>query len=177
VSLPAVRVALELSECQTNTQRSSAPDRTRHESSAFRRGPYCPGSSHWRSVYSTTNPCVAAQVRGLEGKRGFLRYEEVIATPRLCCSLHTTGPCQFPTLGFVVARFNQVQAFRPETFWYIYLAIKKRENRGPEKEVVFSWNRGHLFDQDIALLLYQSALARQRGVIVTKVTNKNTEKW
>ncbi|KAF9650577.1 prokaryotic type I DNA topoisomerase [Thelephora ganbajun] len=87
------------------------------------------------------------------------------------------GPCQFPTLGFVVARFNQVQAFRPETFWYIYLAVKKREGRGPEKEVVFSWNRGHLFDQNIALLLYQSALARQRGVIVTKVTNKNTEKW
>jgi DNA topoisomerase-3 len=80
-------------------------------------------------------------------------------------------------LGFVVARFNQVQAFRPETFWYIYLAIKKRVGGGPEKEVVFSWDRGHLFDQDIALLLYQSALSRQRGVVVTKVTNKNTEKW
>jgi len=92
-------------------------------------------------------------------------------------SNRVAGPCQFPTLGFVVARFNQVQAFRPETFWYIYLAVKKRENKGPEKDVVFTWNRGHLFDQDIALLLYQCALARQRGVIVTKVTNKNTEKW
>lgn len=87
------------------------------------------------------------------------------------------GPCQFPTLGFVVARFNQVQAFRPETFWYIYLAIKKREGRGPDKEIVFSWNRGHLFDHGVALLLYESALARQHGVVVTKVTNKNTEKW
>ena len=47
----------------------------------------------------------------------------------------------------------------------------------PEKEVVFTWDRGHLFDQNVALLLYQCALARQRGVIVTKVTNKNTEKW
>jgi DNA topoisomerase-3 len=80
-------------------------------------------------------------------------------------------------LGFVVARFNQVQAFRPETFWYIYLAVKKRDGPGPEKVVDFSWNRGHLFDQGIALLLYQSALSRQRGVVVTKVTNKNTEKW
>jgi len=80
-------------------------------------------------------------------------------------------------LGFVVARFNQVQAFRPETFWYIHLAIKKREGREPAKEVVFSWDRGHLFDQDVALLLYQCALARQRGVVVTKVTTKHTEKW
>ena len=100
---------------------------------------------------------------------------------RICRSsliLHRLpGPCQFPTLGFVVARFNQVQAFRPETFWYIYLAIKKREGREPEKVVAFSWNRGHLFDQGVALLLYQCALARQRGVTVTKVTHKNTEKW
>lgn len=80
-------------------------------------------------------------------------------------------------MGFVVARFNQVQAFRPETFWYIYLAVEKREGREPAKEVVFSWDRGHLFDQDVAVLLYQCALARQRGAIVTKVTTKNTEKW
>ena len=170
-------MALELSVCQANTQCSSASSRTRHESSAFCRGSYCPRPSHWCCIYSTTNPCAAEQVWSPERKRGFLRYERVIYIPQLPYSRRIIGPCQFPTLGFVVARFNQVQAFRPETFWYIYLAIKKREGRGPEKEVVFSWDRGHLFDQDIALLLYQSALARQRGVIVTKVTNKNTEKW
>lgn len=27
------------------------------------------------------------------------------------------GSCQFPTLGFVVERYKQVQAFVPEPFW------------------------------------------------------------
>lgn len=27
------------------------------------------------------------------------------------------GSCQFPTLGFVVERYKQVQAFIPEAFW------------------------------------------------------------
>ena len=168
---------LELSVRQADTQRSSASSRTRHESSPFCRSSHRPRSPHRCCIYSSTNPCATEPVWCAERKRSFLRYEEVLVVPRLRCSYQVAGPCQFPTLGFVVARFNQVQAFRPETFWYIYLAIKKREIRGPEKEVVFSWNRGHLFDQDIALLLYQSAVARQRGVIVTKVTNKNTEKW
>lgn len=29
------------------------------------------------------------------------------------------GSCQFPTLGFVVERYKQVQAFVPEPFWKI----------------------------------------------------------
>lgn len=29
------------------------------------------------------------------------------------------GSCQFPTLGFVVERYKQVQAFIPEPFWKI----------------------------------------------------------
>lgn len=35
------------------------------------------------------------------------------------------GPCQFPTLGFVVARYEQVQAFVPEAFWFVYLALAR----------------------------------------------------
>lgn len=34
-------------------------------------------------------------------------------------SLISYGSCQFPTLGFVVERYKQVQAFVPEPFWKI----------------------------------------------------------
>jgi DNA topoisomerase-3 len=31
------------------------------------------------------------------------------------------GPCQFPTLGFIVDRFKQIRDFVPEKFWTINL--------------------------------------------------------
>lgn len=32
-------------------------------------------------------------------------------------SVISYGPCQFPTLGFVVDRFWRIQKFKPEDFW------------------------------------------------------------
>jgi len=91
------------------------------------------------------------------------------------------GPCQFPTLGFVVSRYEQVKAFVPETFWYIYLALIRPAGDDPlqrerEKQTVFTWKRGHLFDFDIALMLYEMVLERPTAR-VTKVVKKNTKKW
>jgi len=37
----------------------------------------------------------------------------------LADQLISYGSCQFPTLGFVVERYKQVQAFVPEPFWKI----------------------------------------------------------
>ena len=37
----------------------------------------------------------------------------------LADQLISYGSCQFPTLGFVVERYKQVQAFVPEPFWRI----------------------------------------------------------
>jgi DNA topoisomerase-3 len=84
------------------------------------------------------------------------------------------GPCQFPTLGFVVSRYAQVKAFVPETFWYIHLSHKKTEN-GERKETIFNWKRGHLFDQQVVVTLY--AMVRGQRARVTKVTQKTTKKW
>ncbi|KAF9449670.1 prokaryotic type I DNA topoisomerase [Macrolepiota fuliginosa MF-IS2] len=85
------------------------------------------------------------------------------------------GPCQFPTLGFVVQRYNQVKNFVPEPFWYIFLSQTRNTPNGPQ-ETTFNWCRGHLFDEDVAVALYayvlQSPIAR-----VTKVTKKETKKW
>jgi len=40
-------------------------------------------------------------------------------------SVLSYGPCQFPTLGFIVERFQQIRDFRPEKFWQILLLWKR----------------------------------------------------
>ena len=45
-----------------------------------------------------------------------LRLQKVFPAV-LADQLISYGSCQFPTLGFVVERYKQVQAFVPEPFW------------------------------------------------------------
>jgi DNA topoisomerase-3 len=82
------------------------------------------------------------------------------------------GPCQFPTLGFVVQKWNIVKSFVSEPFWYIYLSLI----RNSEEETVFTWRRGHLFDFAAAVAIYDNVLSNPLAR-VTKVTNKGTKKW
>ena len=44
-------------------------------------------------------------------------------------SMISYGPCQFPTLGFVIERYLKIEAFRPEDFWSIAL-----EYEGPDPD-------------------------------------------
>ncbi|KAL0581930.1 DNA topoisomerase [Marasmius crinis-equi] len=82
------------------------------------------------------------------------------------------GPCQFPALGFVVSRFKDVRDFRPEKFWFIYLAITSDSGQ----ETTFNWKRGHLFGEDEALVIYEHVMENPRAR-VTKVERKETKKW
>lgn len=88
------------------------------------------------------------------------------------------GPCQFPTLGFVVDQWNRVQAFVPETFWYIYVAIEKEDEDDPTKveTVEFKWRRNHLFDMETAVVLYEQCVERPTATVI-KVDNKPANKW
>ncbi|KAL4074090.1 DNA topoisomerase [Scleroderma citrinum] len=85
------------------------------------------------------------------------------------------GPCQFPTLGFVVSRYNQVKSFTPEDFWYIFLSLE-RELDGEMKKVEFTWRRGHLFEEDVVIEIYEDISEFPRARVV-KVTKKNVKKW
>ncbi|TFY76359.1 hypothetical protein EWM64_g7651 [Hericium alpestre] len=91
-------------------------------------------------------------------------------------SVVSYGPCQFPTLGFVVSRYNQVQSFVPESFWYIYFAMDHRSSKKTE-EVQFTWKRGHLFEFEVAYAIYEDVLSQNSDAVVTKVTKKETKKW
>ncbi|KAF9523469.1 DNA topoisomerase [Crepidotus variabilis] len=92
-------------------------------------------------------------------------------------SVVSYGPCQFPTLGFVVQRYNLVKGFEPEAFWYIYLSLSRPDPSGglPE-ETKFNWKRHDLFFQravvELFAMMMENPIAR-----VTKVTKKTTKKW
>lgn len=75
------------------------------------------------------------------------------------------GPCQFPTLGFVVDRQMRIKNFVPEEFWYIQLQLDDDLNTSriissdtSEKITTFQWERGHLYDRLAVLTFYEICL-------------------
>ncbi|KAJ2726409.1 DNA topoisomerase [Coemansia sp. Benny D115] len=81
------------------------------------------------------------------------------------------GPCQFPTLGFVVDQFLRVEQFVPEPFWHIYLHHVKDEDAA-----TFTWARRRLFDRASALALYAQCV-QARVARVDSVRARSKEKW
>lgn len=87
-----------------------------------------------------------------------------------------SGPCQFPTLGFVVEQYTRVQAFVPETFWYIFVALEREHEDGEPSTVEFRWKRNHLFDLDLAAVLYEQCTVNPQTRVL-KVESKPATKW
>ncbi|MBA0860744.1 hypothetical protein Goshw_020730, partial [Gossypium schwendimanii] len=81
------------------------------------------------------------------------------------------GPCQFPTLGFVVERYWEVQSHEPEEFWTINCS-----HRTDEGVATFNWMRGHLFDYTCAVIVYEMCV-QEPTATVTKVQHKEKLKY
>lgn len=86
-------------------------------------------------------------------------------------NLISYGSCQFPTLGFVVERYKQVQQFVPETFYKI-----KVSHEVEETNVEFSWKRGRLFHRLPCLVLYQICLENPIAKVVS-TSSRPKSKW
>eukprot|EP00388_Colpodella_angusta_P007089 GDKJ01020319.1.p1 GENE.GDKJ01020319.1~~GDKJ01020319.1.p1 ORF type:complete len:405 (+),score=39.84 GDKJ01020319.1:51-1265(+) len=69
-------------------------------------------------------------------------------------SVVSYGPCQFPTLGLVVERWEKVIGHRPQPFWGLDLFVETEE----EKTLKMNWRRGNLFDFRTVLSLLQGAI-------------------
>ncbi|EIM22038.1 prokaryotic type I DNA topoisomerase [Wallemia mellicola CBS 633.66] len=86
-----------------------------------------------------------------------------------------TGPCQFPTLGFVVDQYQRIKDFISEAFWYIFVSIIHRDDDGKDSNVVFHWQRDRLFDPDLSFILYEQC-AINPSARVTKIAEKLYQK-
>ncbi|CAA7404068.1 unnamed protein product [Spirodela intermedia] len=60
------------------------------------------------------------------------------------------GPCQFPTLGFIVERYWEIQSHEPEEFWTINCS-----HMSDNGTAAFNWMRGRLFDYTCSVIIYE----------------------
>ncbi|KAG7396429.1 DNA topoisomerase 3-alpha [Phytophthora boehmeriae] len=74
------------------------------------------------------------------------------------------GPCQFPTLGFVVERFLKIQNFEREAFYYISVTHRQTDQSdGPT--TTFKWKRDRLYDRMASLCIYECLVESQAAKI------------
>ena len=102
----------------------------------------------------------------------FTRLQTIrLKTVHPSISLVSWGPCQFPTLGFVVNRHLEILNFVPEKYWSIDMKVK-RDN----KTAIFTWGRKRLFDFLIVLVLYERCLEARRCKVM-EISKNEKNKW
>lgn len=109
------------------------------------------------------------------------------------------GPCQFPTLGFVVERWARIEIFVPNDFWFLELTLKVpseatattnggsdpnangrnngRNNNHRNRPIAFAWKRQRLYDRRATLALFESCLTAPCLATVTKLEGRPKKKW
>lgn len=90
-----------------------------------------------------------------------IKYKDKIDTSAKVLSY---GPCQMPTLGFIVERYNRIERFRSEEFWTIVVEIEVENSN-----VIFKWKRGRLFDRLAVLTLYEVCLDSPMATVANMV--------
>ena len=84
------------------------------------------------------------------------------------------GPCQFPTLGFVVERHLKIEAFRSEKFWSISCEHESFDPDERDGKLIchFSWDRRRLFDRFACIVLFDMCLENGGEATVTRCDSK-----
>ncbi len=80
------------------------------------------------------------------------------------------GPCQTPTLGFVVARQDEINSFQSEPFWFI--AAVADCNQVP---IELTWSRGRLFSKN-AVLAMKGQIGGEKSALCVSVASKRKKK-
>ncbi|KFD50977.1 hypothetical protein M513_08160 [Trichuris suis] len=82
-------------------------------------------------------------------------------------NLLSFGPCQTPTLGFCVARYDDIQGFQPEQYWTITLEAAKQNG----VTVKASWSRERMFDRSVFNMIV-ARLKRAKEAVVLSVSKE-----
>lgn len=83
------------------------------------------------------------------------------------------GPCQFPTLGFIVERWFKIQNFVQEKFWQITCEYRDAASGGFAN---FSWSRGRLYDRHACLVLYELCVDNPTAQVVN-IRKRETRRY
>ncbi|GMT17616.1 hypothetical protein PFISCL1PPCAC_8913 [Pristionchus fissidentatus] len=81
------------------------------------------------------------------------------------------GSCQFPTLGFVVERYKEIESFISEKFWRLIVELTRDGTK-----VEFLWDRVRLFNREMVDVLYDECRDEGSGK-VEEVTKKPKTRW
>ncbi|XP_018021494.1 DNA topoisomerase 3-beta-1, partial [Hyalella azteca] len=81
------------------------------------------------------------------------------------------GPCQTPTLGFCVTRHDVIKSFKPETFWVLQVSIALKN----DKTVRLDWERGRLFDKEVAQLFLNMVKENSTASVVSIISKEKTK--
>ncbi|DAZ94738.1 TPA: hypothetical protein N0F65_011554 [Lagenidium giganteum] len=103
--------------------------------------------------------------------------------PELDKGVISYGPCQFPTLGFVVERYMQIQNFEREAFYFIAVTHEAADDaqpgappsNQPRPSTSFTWKRARLYDRLACLCIYEELLDNPMARILS-VQKKATSK-
>lgn len=83
-------------------------------------------------------------------------------------SVLSYGPCQTPTMGFVVQRHVDIETFKPEPYWVLELGILKRG-----RQLRALWESGRSFQKAKTEALVQKAFEENPTAVVTNVVIKD----
>ena len=97
----------------------------------------------------------------------FTRLQTLGLQQKFEAELMSFGPCQLPTLGFIVRRFELISSFQPEPFWTIKMALNGCD---------FNWQRQRLFDYLPAFSIFELCVEKKEAT-VTDVERKPKSKW
>ena len=86
------------------------------------------------------------------------------------------GPCQFPTLNFIVNRCEQILNFESKDFFYIELYVNKANKRNETISVKFDWILERLYCLS-PVIVYNYDVQHAKEAIITNVTKKESSKY
>lgn len=77
------------------------------------------------------------------------------------------GPCQIPTLNFVVQRHHQIQSFIPERFYTLENTVRS----GDGLQSTFRWKRSNIFDKN-CVVHFHSLMCKGRAVVTARTFSR-----
>lgn len=104
----------------------------------------------------------------------FSRYQTMLLQSNGCSEqkkVVSYGPCQFPTMGFIINRYLEIMRFVSQPFWSIAVNHKK-----DGINVNFNWKRHRLFDESACLAFYSKIMECPKAR-VTSVTGRQKSNW